>query len=266
MERTFAPLTAAPPRAGKSRPWVRFAVVPLIAGLIAGSIIGLAIESRLNVTPGSAPLPRIRLTETAYEASACRTTPTEDPLALDGVYYYRIYNVTLTLSNTGRADGFAYVRIDPDSNGPRYYFVPSDSRTTKTPVVFGSRLSRSFDECNSSIETPQVYLIGYNNEPQIGLTDTTFEPYCTDGPAYFPVYRFTFVLVNTGETDGVAVVTFNIEWQDVSQGEYFVPRHSQIFQTAEIRNGGNSVDGGAFASSRECLLHLVWNIYALRRA
>ena len=175
------------------------------------------------------------------------------------MYHYRVYNVTLTLSNAGNADGFAHVRIRPDSETPRNYFVPWDSQVTKTPVVQGSTPFRSFDECNSSQEAPQISLIGYYKaDPQVALTDTTFEPDCTDSPPYIQVYRFAFVLVNPAETDAVAVVSFHVYWRHVGEVHYFVPRLSQISKTAEMTTDRSLVDGSSFESSRECHLVLSW--------
>ena len=246
-------------RAARSRSWVRLVVVPLVAGLIIGLVIGV----RLDVAPGAVPQPRIELTETAYESPPCRTTPTDDPLALDGVYYYRVFNVTLTLSNTGKADGFGHVRITPDAVEVHDYFVPRDSQVTKPAVVVGPIPFRSFDECTTSWGRPLTSLIGYDKaDPQIALTERTYEPECTESPPYLQVYRFTFVLVNTGESDGIAVVSFHVYWQHVAQLQYFVPRLSQIFETAEITNDRSLVDGTRFESSRACHLVLSWLGYA----
>jgi len=260
QEQTFPSPIAAPMRAARSRTWVRLVVLPLVAGLI----IGLAIGVRLDVAPSGVPQPRITLTGTTYESPPCRSAPTDDPFDSDGVYYFRAFNVTLTLSNTGNADGFAYVRIIPDAvEAPHDYFVPWSSQVTKSAAVVGAIPFRELDECTASWGHPVISLIGYDKaDPQIALTDTKYEPSCTESPSYLQVYRFTFVLVNTGETDGIAVVSFDVAYRHVGQVQYSIARLSQTFETVEIKNDRSLVDGSSFDSSRSCHLFLSFQGYA----
>ena len=260
QEQTFPSPIAAPMRAARSRTWVRLVVLPLVAGLI----IGLAIGVRLDVAPSGVPQPRITLTGTTYESPPCRSAPTDDPFDPDGIYYYRAFNVTLTLSNTGKADGFAYVRIIPDAvEATHDYFVPWNSQVTKSAAVVGAIPFRELDECTASWGHPVISLVGYDKaDPQIALTERTYEPYCTESPPYLQVYRFTFVLVNTGETDGIAVVSFDVAYRHVGQVQYSIARLSQTFETVEIKNDRSLVDGSSFDSSRSCHLFLSFQGYA----
>ncbi len=260
QEQTFPSPIMAPMRASKSKSWVRLVVLPVVTGLI----IGLAIGARLDVAPSGVPQPRITLTGTTYESPPCRSAPTDDPFDPDGIYYYRAFNVTLTLSNTGKADGFAYVRIIPDAvEATHDYFVPWNSQVTKSAAVVGAIPFRELDECTASWGHPVISLVGYDKaDPQIALTERRYEPYCTESPPYLQVYRFTFVLVNTGEADAVAVVSFHVSYQHVAELQYFVARHSQIFETAEIENDRSLADGSSFASSSECHQFLSLQGYA----
>jgi len=72
--------------------------------------------------------------------------------------------------------------------------------------------------------------------PKITLTDATYTTFgCGLFGPYYYTFTWTFTLVNTGNADGFATVTFYVNGEAVAYNLYFVPAGAQITRIASVR-------------------------------
>ncbi len=81
-------------------------------------------------------------------------------------------------------------------------------------------------------------------QPRITLTDATYqEGGCGFfGPNYH-TYAWGFNLVNTGDGDGFATVTFYVNNNPVGTATYFVPQHSQVTKSGSVNGPAGGCSG-----------------------
>ena len=73
-------------------------------------------------------------------------------------------------------------------------------------------------------------------QPRITITDAGYyESGCGFFGPYYRTFTWTFSLVNTGDADGFAVVTFTVNGEGVGQDTYHVPAGTSVEKTGSVR-------------------------------